>query len=212
MGLFQRQQFRNEAPLYTIGGQETFLIIGLGNVGKQYQDTRHNLGFMSVDYFADVSDFGPWIEKKDLKCHESSSTINGQRVILAKPTTLMNNSGEAVNAIKQFYKVDDNHTLIIHDELDVDFGKIRVRRGGSDAGNNGIKSIIQHGTSDTWRLRCGIGPKTPEQMDSADFVLAKFSANQKNNLSKMLKGTQIIISEFIHNNGQLEAETRTFIS
>jgi len=211
MGLFQRQPINNEAPLYTIGGQETYLIVGLGNIGKEYENTRHNLGFMCLDYFADKVD-ASWIAKKDLKSQECTATVDSQRVILAKPTTLMNNSGEAVSALQRFYKVDDAHTLVIHDELDVDFGKIRVRFGGSDAGNNGVKSLIQHGAGDTWRLRCGIGPKNPPQIDSIDYVLGKFSQEQQSDLEKVLKGSFVIISEYIHNKAQLEPETRSFIS
>ncbi len=211
MGLFQRQQFNNEAPLYTMGGQETYLIIGLGNIGKEYDNTRHNIGFECVDYLAEKINTSSWIVKKDLKIQESSGTLDGQRIILAKPTTLMNNSGEAVSATQRFYRVDDAHTLVIHDELDIDFGKIRVRKGGSDAGNNGVKSLIQYGSGDTWRLRCGIGPKTPEQMDSADFVLSKFSKAQQSELEKILKGSLVIANEFIFNKGNLESETRSFL-
>lgn len=211
MGLFQRQPINNEAPLYTMGGQETYLVIGLGNIGKEYENTRHNLGFLCLDYFADKID-ASWITKKDLKSQESTTTIDSQRVILAKPTTLMNNSGEAVSALQRFYKVDDAHTLVVHDELDVDFGKIRVRRGGSDAGNNGVKSLIQHGVGDTWRLRCGIGPKDPPQIDSIGYVLGKFSGSQQSDLEKVLKGSFVIISEYIHNKTKLEPETRNFIT
>lgn len=212
MGLFERQQINNEIPIYTVGGQETFLIIGLGNVGKQYEYTRHNLGFLCLDYFAKKNGLNNWIDKKHLACQETSGIVDKNRIILAKPTTMMNDSGIAVSSIQKFYKVDDAHTLVLHDELDVDFGKIRVRKGGSDAGNNGIKSLIKYGVGDTWRLRIGIGPKSPPQIDSIKFVLGKFSKEQQIGLSDVVKGSQIIISEYIFNKTHLEPETRYFTS
>lgn len=212
MGLFQRQPINNEAPLYTIGGQKTFLFVGLGNVGKEYEKTRHNLGFICIDHYADKNDFPGWVEKKDLHCLETSKTIGNARVILIKPTTLMNDSGKAVQAIQRFYRIDNSSTLIVHDELDIDFGKIRVRRGGSDAGNNGVKSLVKHGIDDTWRLRTGIGPKSPEQIESQDYVLGKFSKDQNEKLPKITNGVRSIIDEFVHSSGNLTSETRSFIN
>lgn len=210
MGLFQRQSINNEAPLYTIGGQQTFLIVGLGNVGKEYEKTRHNMGFLCVDHFAEKNGFPGWVNKKDLHADETSLVIGGNKVILAKPTTLMNNSGKSVGALQRYYRIDNSHTLVIHDELDIDFGKIRLRMGGSDAGNNGVKSLIEHGIDETWRARVGIGPKQPEQMDSIDFVLGKFNKEEQKHLEKVLKGSAIIISEYVHSGGQLVPETRLF--
>lgn len=211
MGLFQRQPINNEAPLYTIGGQKTFLIIGLGNIGDDYVNTRHNMGFLCVDHYAVKNDFPNWVEKKDLYSQETSKTIGNARVILIKPTTLMNDSGKAVQAVQHFYKIDNDCTLVIHDELDIDFGKIRLRRGGSDAGNNGVKSLIKNGADDTWRLRIGIGPKSPEQIESQDYVLGKFSKEQNEKLPKITNGARSIIDEYIHSGGILETETRKFI-
>lgn len=185
--------------------------MGLGNIGKEYEKTRHNIGFLSVDSFANKNNFPGWVNKKDLHAGENSLVMGGNKVILAKPTTMMNDSGRAVGALQRYYRVDNAHTLVIHDELDIDFGKIRLRRGGSDAGNNGVKSLIEHGIDETWRARVGIGPKTPEQMNSVDFVLGKFSKTEQEHLDKVLKGTQIIISEYIHSTGELTSETRSFI-
>ncbi len=211
MGLFERQPIHNETPLYTIGEKETYLIVGLGNIGKEFTDTRHNLGFMSIDYFAKKYSFSGWINKKNLFAHEATGQIDGNRVILAKPTTMMNESGKAVQALQKFYRVPDDKTLVLHDDIDVDFGKIRIRMGGSDAGNNGIKSLIKHGVGNTWRARLGIGPKTPEQIDSYDFVLGKFKAKDKKNLEKVIKGAGIIANEFIYQKAKITSETRNFL-
>lgn len=210
MGLFERQPVNNETPLYTIGEKETFLIVGLGNIGRVYDKTRHNVGFMCIDFFANKYDFPVWINKKNLFALESSSQIDGNRVILAKPTTFMNESGRAIKALQNFYRVPDEKTLILHDDLDVEFGKIRVRCGGSDAGNNGIKSIINQGIKNAWRARVGIGPKTHPNMDSEDFVLSKFSQAQEKSLEKIIKGASIISNEFIYQKGKLVSETRNF--
>mgnify|MGYP003387231212 CR=1 FL=1 len=212
MGLFQKREISNEAPLYTIGGQETFLVIGLGNIGEDFAETRHNLGFMCLDYFAHKNQLSSWVNKKNLHAVESSGQIGSNRVILAKPTTMMNESGLAASALQRFYRVDDAHTLILHDELAVDFGKVRVRQGGSDAGNNGVKSLVEHNAGNTWRARVGIGPKHPTQIDSYDFVLGKFSAKEKSSLEKIVKGSNVIINDFINSSGQLTSETRSFMS
>ncbi len=212
MGMFERQPVNNVVPLYTIGGQETFLIIGLGNIGEKYKKTRHNLGFTCLDHFAEKMSFPGWIEKKTLNCLEAITTIDGSRVILAKPTTMMNESGIALQKLQNFYKIENHHTLIVHDDLDVILGKIRIRQGGSDAGNNGIKSIIQYGGENTWRLRLGIGPKTPEQIDSIKYVLGQFSKEDQQKIGEVQRGVYIIISEFIHQKGVLESETRNFVN
>ncbi len=220
MGLFVRQEMYNEQPLYTVDGRNnpassqqgrTLLIVGLGNIGKQYDGTRHNIGFAAVDHFASEQDFPDWIVNKGLKSIIASRTLGNARVILMRPTTLMNLSGEAVQAVQHFYRVHNAQTLIVHDELDIDFGQIRTRLGGSPAGHNGIKSIIQHDGEATGRLRVGIGPKTPEQIDSTDFVLAKFSPDQQKHFDALNRETNSILTEYIYANGTLTPETRSFI-
>lgn len=212
MALFQKKPIvESSAPLYQLGLETTLLIVGLGNIGKEYVGTRHNIGFEVLDNFASKQAFDPWISKKELKCALTSKTIGSSRVILIKPTTYMNNSGEAMQAVQHFYRIPADKTLVVHDELDINFGQIRLRVGGSDAGNNGLKSIIQHGGEDTKRMRIGIGPKKPQQMDSADFVLAKFSKTEEKHLPHLLQETNSILSEFSHGKGDLPHETRTFI-
>lgn len=211
MGLFQKKpQVSNSAPLYTLGLNKTVLVVGLGNIGKKYDNTRHNIGFVCVDDFSKNNDFGAWVDKKDLKCHLTSGTIGAVRVIIIKPTTLMNLSGEAVQAAAHFYKVDPKNILVVHDELDVPFGQIRMRTGGSAAGHNGLKSVIQHIGEDFNRVRVGIGNSGAPQRDSADFVLAAFDESEKKHMSMLTREVGSIITEFV-SGGDLSHETRAFI-
>lgn len=209
MALFQkRPDPSSHLPVYTLGLTRTLLIIGLGNKGKEYDGTRHNIGFAAVDELASKQDFDPWMEKKDLKCFLTSTTIGNSRVILIKPTTFMNLSGEAVQAVAHFYKVPNQQILAVYDELDIPFGQIRTRNGGSAAGHNGVKSLIQHTGEDFARVRIGIQAET--KMETSDFVLAKFSKAEQAQLPALLKETTAILTEYIHG-GQLFQETRSFL-
>jgi PTH1 family peptidyl-tRNA hydrolase len=210
MALFVKKADTSSPPLYSLGLNRTVLIVGLGNPGKEYDGTRHNIGFACVDAIAEKQEFDSWVEKSDLKCKYTSQTLGNTRVILAKPTTFMNLSGEAVQAVANFYKVPPQQILVVHDELDIPFGQIRTRMGGGSAGHNGVKSVTQHITENYGRVRIGIGPKEPEQMDSADFVLAKFSKEQQESMPALLKEARAIITEFIFGT-DLAAETRSFI-
>lgn len=210
MALFVKRPQTSSPPIYSLGLNRVVLVVGLGNPGKEYDETRHNIGFAAVDALAAKQDFDPWIEKKDLKCHLTSTTLGNTRVILIKPTTFMNLSGEAVQAVANFYKISPNQVLVVHDEIDVPFGQIRTRNGGSSAGHNGIKSVTQHLGEEYGRVRIGIGPKEPTQMDSADFVLAKFSNRQQEHIPALLRETQAILTEYIYGT-ELLAETRDFI-
>jgi PTH1 family peptidyl-tRNA hydrolase len=212
MALFQRRpQAGDTIRMYTLGQNKTVLIVGLGNPGKEYDGTRHNIGFAAVDAFQEKNNLDPWIEKKDLKCWQASGTLGETRAIVIKPTTFMNLSGEAVQAVMHFYKIPAEKIIIVHDELDIPFGQVRMRVGGSSAGHNGLKSIIQHIGEDIGRIRIGVGPKEPEQMDSADFVLAKFSKEQQEHLPELTREVSAVLSEFSYGEGQLLAETRTFL-
>lgn len=209
MALFQkRPDASSHLPVYTLGLTRTLLIVGLGNVGKKYDGTRHNVGFTAIDELAARQDFDPWIEKKDLKCLLTTQTIGESRVILIKPTTFMNLSGEAVQAVIHFYKIPHGQVVVVHDEMDIPFGQIRTRVGGSSAGHNGIKSVSQHIGEEYGRVRVGVGAVTP--MEASDFVLAKFSKEEQAELPALYKETTAILTEYIHG-GQLLAETRSFI-
>jgi PTH1 family peptidyl-tRNA hydrolase len=211
MSLFQnRPQASDTIQYYTLGQNKTVLIVGLGNVGDEFVGTRHNIGFDAVDQFAQTNDFPQWIVKKDLKCFHTSKTLGDTRVILIKPTTFMNLSGEAVQAAAAFYKIAPDHIVVVYDELDINFGHIRTRIGGSAAGHNGVKSVSQHIGENYGRIRIGIGPKDPAQMDSKDFVLARFNKEQQAQLKSLFRETDALLSEYSFSNSLL-VETRSFI-
>jgi PTH1 family peptidyl-tRNA hydrolase len=165
---------------------------------------------MCLDYFAEKNDFASWHLKKELKCEITTQTLGDARVMLCKPQTFMNLSGEAVQAVQHFYKIDNAHTIVVHDELDVNFGQLRVRTGGSSAGNNGIKSITQHVGEDYSRVRVGIGPKHPEQIDAADFVLQDFDKTEQGKLTAMQREVAALLSEYAYGS-QVMAETRSYL-
>lgn len=212
MGLFAKRPILDaNAPLYTLGLNDTIIIVGLGNPGKEYNGTRHNIGFEILDHFAQKQGFDNWILKKDMHCLQTSHTIGNTRVILCKPNTFMNESGRAVKAVQHFYKVHNDRTLVVYDELDIDFGHIRTRTGGSSAGHNGVKSVTNACGESYNRVRVGIGPKKPKEMDTSDFVLARFSKTNEKEMPQLLQESNAILSEYAHNPAELLAETRSFI-
>lgn len=197
MGLFQKKPVTTTAPLYTIGSSKTYLIIGLGNPDKQYAGTRHNIGFEVLDQFAAANDFPGWVTKKDYKAHLAAANLGENRVILCKPTTFMNKSGEAAHALQHFYRVYNHQTLAVYDELAIPFGQIRTRLGGSDAGHNGVKSLIEHIGKDFGRLRIGIGNDIAKKTEASDFVLGKFTKDEQEKLPPILRESNALITEFI---------------
>lgn len=199
MGLFHKKEYNTNAPLYSIGASKSLLVIGLGNPGNEYTGTRHNVGFEILDSFAAGQDFPGWLNKKDLRCQLSTHEIAGIRMILCKPQTYMNLSGEAAQAVQRFYRVTNAETLAVYDELAIPFGQLRTRVGGSDAGHNGVKSLIQHLGENFTRLRIGIGQD--DVKDSAAFVLKKFSAAEKKDLPLVIKEACAVIGEFSTGSG-----------
>jgi PTH1 family peptidyl-tRNA hydrolase len=211
MALFQKKpQVGHSIQYYTLGQNKSVLVVGLGNIGREYDKTRHNIGFAAADQFVGRQDFPAWMEKKDLRAHITSTQLGDTKVYVIKPTTLMNLSGEAVRAVVDFYKINPANVIVIHDELDIPFGQIRTRTGGSAAGHNGIKSVSQHIDEGYGRIRIGIGPKVHESQDSADFVLAKFSKDQETQMPNLIQETSAILTEYIYS-GKLPNETRSFI-
>ena len=165
--LFKKIETKTEAA------PVTFIIAGLGNIGKQYERTRHNAGFLAIDRIAERC--GAKIDR--VKFHSTVCEVNmgGARVLLMKPTTLMNNSGVAVGEAASFYKIPPERVLILHDEISFDPGVIRIRRKGSAGGHNGLKSIIAHLSSEEFpRIKIGVGKKPSPDYDLVDFVLGKF--------------------------------------
>lgn len=182
------------------------LIVGLGNPGEKYEKTRHNLGFMVVEQF--LKDFEPqkdtaWNDSKKFK--SDIAEIDWQpkhgkmeKVILVKPKTFMNNSGMAVSLIAGFYKVSPEDIFIIHDELDLPLGNLKIRLGGSSAGHNGIESVIGSlGADKFWRLRLGI--KFGENINAEDFVLRNFSPKEKGKVKKVIKNASNALQEVLEN-------------
>lgn len=149
------------------------LVFGLGNPGKQYDGTRHNLGFETLASYG-----GEFALKDKFKAEIAELTLHGQKVLLARPQTFYNQVGESYRSIIDFYKIGPEDTLVIHDELALPFGTVRVRQGGSDAGNNGIKSINQHGGQDSMRLRVGVANENRQLIGDVDFVLGRLSADE----------------------------------
>ena len=149
-----------------------YLIVGLGNPTREYEHTRHNAGFDAVDMLADRLNIS--VKEKKHKGLCGKGMLGAEKVILLKPQTYMNLSGESVRAAADFSKIDHEHIIVMYDDIDLDVGKLRVRAKGSAGGHNGIKNIIAHlGTQEFPRVRIGVGAK-PDRMDLADYVLGRF--------------------------------------
>jgi PTH1 family peptidyl-tRNA hydrolase len=180
------------------------LIIGLGNPEERYKNTRHNVGFRVLTEYA--KEKGTEFQHKDkFKADIAELTVDGEKVILAKPTTYYNNAGESARLISDFYKIATSDILVVHDELALPFGTIRTRPGGSDAGNNGIKSISQHLGPDTARIRVGVYNELRDRIDDADFVLSNFTASETEQLPNLLKSCHNLMDTFCK--GTFEATT-----
>jgi peptidyl-tRNA hydrolase, PTH1 family len=159
------------------------LIVGLGNPGPRYARTRHNIGFMAVDEIVRRHSF-PALKAR-FKGEFAEGTIAGQRVMLLKPLTFMNESGEAVGAASRFFKLDPGEVAVIHDELDLAEGKLRVKRGGGAAGHNGLRSIDALFANDYWRVRIGIGHPGAKEL-VLPYVLQNFPAEETDWVEKLL--------------------------
>ena len=162
------------------------LIIGLGNPGSKYENTRHNIGFAVVSHLADKHSFSGKSESK-FNALVGKGKIGSEDAVIMQPLTYMNLSGQAVSAVMNFYKIQKEDILVVYDDLSLDLGIMRFRANGSDGGHNGIKSIIQHlgGDKNFARLKVGIGPQ-PKFMASENFVLQKFSSEETKHLGKIV--------------------------
>ena len=153
----------------------THIVAGLGNVGSEYEKTRHNAGFMAIDALA--AKYGVKIDRVKFHSYVAEVNIGEKRVLLMKPTTFMNNSGVAIGEAASFYKIAPENVIVLHDEISFDAGVIRIRRKGSAGGHNGLKSIIAHLSSDAFpRIKIGVGKKPSPDYDLVSFVLGKFSS------------------------------------
>ena len=162
---------------------ERFLIVGLGNPGRKYRGNRHNIGFMVVDRLAAKNDIRS--SKVQNKAIVGDGRFADQRIILAKPQTYMNSSGDAVGPLVNYYKIPNSHIFVVYDEMDIPFGTIRLREKGGAGGHNGMKSIIQHLGQDFPRMRLGVG-RPPGRMDPPAYLLQDFSKEQLPIVSDMI--------------------------
>ncbi len=180
------------------------LIVGIGNPELRFADTRHNTGFALVDSYA--ADKGV-VFKHSVKFKADIAELSSgdEKVLLVKPTTYYNLVGESVRAICDFYKLQADDVLVIHDELALPFGTIRTRQGGSDAGNNGVKSLNQHVGATTQRLRIGIWNNLRDKMNDADFVLAKFTPTERKQFTTIATTASSHVDDFV--SGKLTQHT-----
>ena len=175
---------------------DRFLIIGLGNPGIRYHKTRHNMGFMAVDYVSEKFS----IKVKNRRCNALTGefSISGKKVILAKPQTYMNKSGESVRDLLKYYDIDYDSLLVIYDDMDIPLGKIRIRKKGGAGTHNGMKSILyQLGSEDFTRIRIGISANEGE--DTIRYVLSRFKKDQHKEAFKGIETAALAIEEIIKN-------------
>ena len=173
------------------------IIIGLGNPKREYEGTRHNVGFSAIYSISDA--YGIKVDTKKHKALIGKGIIEGEKVILAMPQTFMNLSGESVRELVDFYKAGPEDIIVIYDDISLDVGKLRIRTKGSAGGHNGIKNIIAHlGTDEFTRIKVGVGEK-PARMDLADYVLGRFNKNEletiRESVERATKAVATIISD-----------------
>lgn len=178
----------------------TWLVVGLGNVGDQYESTRHNAGFDALDALADTLDLP--IQRLKFRAYTNTADVGGQRVLLMKPVTYMNLSGEAVKQAADFYKIPPEHILVISDDVALPPGKLRIRASGSAGGHNGLKNIIAHLHSEQFpRIRIGVGQKPYPEYDMIDWVLGRPQGEERTAIEGAVKraaqAVEIVIQEGI---------------
>ena len=173
-----------------------FMIVGLGNPGVQYERTRHNAGFLAIDKLAQK--YSCAFPKNKFDAHFGEAQIGDKRILLVKPQTYMNNSGSAVRAVSDFYKIPHDKIIIMFDDISLEVGKIRLRRKGSAGGHNGIKDIIAHlGTEDIMRIKIGVGEKPNPDYDLKDWVLGKMPKEQEELFDASFKNASDAAEEII---------------
>jgi len=188
------------------------LIVGLGNPGHQYLNTRHNLGYNALNYFQDTQrDFSPWQAFEKFKALISQGQINNEKIILAKPQTYMNSSGQSIKSLADFYKIESTDIWILHDDLDLPLGILRIVQNGSAAGHNGVASIIEKlGTKNFIRFRLGISPLNKniisvlakKFLPTKNFVLQKFTTAEKETVQEINEKTSEALSLALDKNIQ----------
>lgn len=188
---------KSQAPENNGEVDASYLIVGLGNPGREYRNTRHNIGFLAIDALA--KSLNVTVGKVQSKALVGQGKIGSNKVILVKPQTYMNLSGQAVSGLLNFYKISAEHLIVIHDDIDLPFGTIRIRPGGGSAGQRGVKSIIEKvGSQEFARMRLGVG-RPPGQMEAAAYVLQPFTKEDEEFLVNFLAKAAEAANEFVNN-------------
>ena len=175
------------------------LIIGLGNPGPKFEKTRHNIGFLTLENLKlKIENFSDWKYEKKFDAEISEEKINGEEIMIAKPQTFMNESGQAVKLLTRTYKLEANHLIIIHDDIDLPIGKIRIIKNRGAAGHKGVESIIKYlGEKNFVRFRIGIQPKSGRPKNVEKFVLQRFNKEEKKILKPAIEKTVKVIEFFL---------------
>lgn len=188
---------RTPAP----SGPVEYIIVGLGNPGKQYEGTRHNVGFMALDFLA--SSLGARVERLKFQSLTGDAAIAGKRVLLMKPHTYMNLSGQAVRDAAAFHKIPMDKVLVVADDVSLPVGSLRIRKKGSDGGHNGLKNIIYlTGRDDFPRVKIGVGQKPHPDYDMVDWVLGRFPTEDMETISALIRDIPPICEHFVR--GELD--------
>lgn len=172
------------------------MVVGLGNPGLQYENTRHNAGFLAIDRFAEDNGFE--FNKHKFEAVLGECRIGSNRILAVKPETYMNNSGKAVQRLAAFYKISPENIIVLHDDISLDVGKIRIRRKGSDGGQKGMRDIIElFGNDNISRIKIGVGAKPHPDYNLADWVLSKFTKEELETLGDTTKKASAAVKEII---------------
>lgn len=189
------------------GETDSLLIVGLGNIGLKYRNTRHNMGFMALEHL--LNKWGIKCEREKFYSLFAESRYQGRKIFFLLPSTYMNNSGKAVKACADFYRIAPNNILVIYDDIDLKFGQMRWRLKGSAGTHNGMRSVVSELNTDNFmRLRLGIGPKHP-YMNLADYVLSNIDVSDSLILRKVLFNSSLLIEKFLESGYE---KTQTFLN
>ncbi len=184
-----------------IADSSATLIVGLRNPGSSYEQTRHNIGAVAVDRFLSDNSLSLKRARQGIRADVAEANVNGSRAVLAVPRTFMNESGQAVAPLLKYYGIDPDRLLVVHDDIDVPLGKIKVQAGGGHGGNNGVRSLLGSlGSEEFWRLKIGVG-RPPSHMDAADYVLGRFGANERETVDMAVYRAADVLESFIMDGG-----------